>query len=905
MDEKALKSEIQKLIDKFERVKAEDKYKSYNEENTKKDFIQPLFRALGWNVEDSEEVKAEEKVSKKRVDYAFRINGVPKFYLEAKPLREFISEPKYAKQAIEYAWNKSVTWAILCNFEGIRVFNAEWKWNDKQPMRNQFLDLRYNEYLGSCFKYLTWLSKESFEEGILDKQATILGKKVKKLPIGQQLLTDFTEYRTFLSKDILKNNQKMDLSQEDLDEVVQRILDRIIFIRTCEDKEIESEKLESLIRIYDDKAERLHKELNKRFREYDNGYNSKLFLEHLCEKVIVSNDALKKIISGTYRSKNLDIRYDFSAIDADVLGNIYEQYLGHILKSTSKRAKITNGKAHRKEHGIYYTPTNVVDYIVRNTLGEKLNKRGVKIDELRILDPACGSGSFLLKTFDILSEHITKKEGKAQQTKFEDAYGDSSKILKRKTELLRNCIYGVDLDPQAVEIAQLNLLLKLAEKRQRLPTLQENIKCGNSLIDDPEIIGTRAFKYEEEFKKIMENGGFDIVIGNPPYGADFKENELKFLERLKTSSIKNYDSYVFFVENTIRLLKEGGLFGFITPDTFLRKSEMITLRKIILDNFKIKSIAEVGAVFGEAKVTENIIFIFEKCSSKKKLNKNKFTHKTLDKDRSKDERLKLISENKWDSEGQLLQKSWYNSPEMRLGKFNDENSLRIISKIDDKGTRIGDIEDVQISRGSEGGKNLIKNKAIDNSYKPVVIPDDIGRYSLKFNDRYFPIRDPTHKKYETGKILVIRIRNTKLKDRIIAAYDDTGIFNLKTLQILNLKEDSKFDLKFFLGILNSKLMNFYCQHYLSDDMNKRYLQGLKIILPEKRKEDKKIIDLVEKILSLNKRLNEIGFKRTDETIKLKREIGIIDDKINEMIYKLYGLTKEDISVVEKSLSIEN
>ncbi|MDG6219117.1 MAG: N-6 DNA methylase [Candidatus Thermoplasmatota archaeon] len=905
MDEKALRSEIQKLIDKFERVKADGKYKSYNEENTKKDFIQPLFRALGWNVEDSEEVKAEEKVSKKRVDYAFRINGVPKFYLEAKPLREFISEPKYAKQAIEYAWNKSVTWAILCNFEGIRVFNAEWKWNDKQPMRNQFLDLRYNEYLGSCFKYLTWLSKESFEEGVLDKQATILGKKVKKLPIGQQLLTDFTEYRTFLSKDILKNNQKMDLSQEDLDEVVQRILDRIIFIRTCEDKEIESEKLESLIRIYDDKEGRLHKELNKRFREYDNGYNSKLFLEHLCEKVIVSNDALKQIISGTYRSKNLDIRYDFSAIDADVLGNIYEQYLGHILKATSKRAKITNGKAHRKEQGIYYTPTNVVDYIVRNTLGEELSKRGVKIDELRILDPACGSGSFLLKTFDILSEYITKKEGKAQQTKFEDAYGDSSKILKRKTELLRNCIYGVDLDPQAVEIAQLNLLLKLAEKRKRLPTLQENIKCGNSLIDDPEIIGNRAFKYEEEFKKIMESGGFDIVIGNPPYGADFKQNELKFLEKLKTSSIKNYDSYVFFVENTIRLLKEGGLFGFITPDTFLRKSEMITLRKIILDNFKIKSIAEVGAVFGEAKVTENIIFIFEKCSSKKQLNKNKFIHKTLDKDRSKDERLKLISENKWDSEGQLLQKSWANSPEMRLGKFNDEKSLRIISKIDDKGTRIGDIEDVQISRGSEGGKNLIKNKVIDDSYKPVVIPDDVGRYSLKFNDRYFPIINPHHKKYESEKILVIRIRNTKLKDRIIATYDDTGIFNLKTLQILNLKEDSKFDLKFFLGILNSKLMNFYCRHYLSDDMNKRYLQGLKIILPEKRKDDKKIIDLVEKILSLNKKLNEIGFKRTDETIRLEREIGIIDDKLNEVIYKLYGLTKEDISVVEKSLSIEN
>ena len=151
MDEKKIRVEIQQLVDKFERVKAEGKYKKYNEENTKKDFILPLFRALGWNVENSEEVKAEEKVSKKRVDYAFRIDGIPKFFLEAKPFREFISDPKYAKQAIEYAWNKSVTWAILCNFEGIRVFNAEWKWDERQPMRNQFLDLRYNDYLNSNF----------------------------------------------------------------------------------------------------------------------------------------------------------------------------------------------------------------------------------------------------------------------------------------------------------------------------------------------------------------------------------------------------------------------------------------------------------------------------------------------------------------------------------------------------------------------------------------------------------------------------------------------------------------------------------------------------------------------------------------------------------------------------------
>lgn len=372
MDEKALRNEIQKLIEKFERVKAQGRYKSYNEENTKKDFILPLFRALGWNVEDSNEVKAEERVSKKRVDYAFRINGIPKFYLECKPFKEFISEPKYMKQAIEYAWNTSVTWAILCNFEGIRVLNAEWEWDEKQPLRNQFLDIRYTDYLGSRYEHLTWLSRESFEQRVLDEQATNVGKMMKRIPITKQLLNDFTSYRKILSNDIAKHNQGRLIQQEEIDEVVQRILDRIIFIRTCEDKEIESDKIQTIIRLDTGKEGSIINELNKRFQSYNTYYDSRLFEEHLCKDVYISNEILGKIIQGTYCSRINSINYDFSAINADVLGIIYEQYLGHILKKTQKSTNLTNGKSYRKEQGIYYTPTYIVEYIVRNTLGVKL-----------------------------------------------------------------------------------------------------------------------------------------------------------------------------------------------------------------------------------------------------------------------------------------------------------------------------------------------------------------------------------------------------------------------------------------------------------------------------------------------------------------------------------------------------
>lgn len=255
--------------------------------------------------------------------------------------------------------------------------------------------------------------------------------------------------------------------------------------------------------------------------------------------------------------------------------------MGHILKSTSKRAKITNGKAHRKQQGIYYTPTHIVEYIVRNTVGEKLKGKRIKVDELKIIDPACGSGSFLLKTFDILSEHVSKKEGKTQQAKFEDAYSGNIKILKRKTELLKNCIFGVDLDLQAVEIAQLNLLLKLAEKRHRLPTLLENIKRGNSLIPDSSIVGDVAFDWHNEFKDVFDNDNFDIVIGNPPYGAELSKEEREYIS-INYPTAKSYkNSALVFIELAYNLTKKGGYIGLIVPKSLAFSQRWHDCRELI------------------------------------------------------------------------------------------------------------------------------------------------------------------------------------------------------------------------------------------------------------------------------------------------------------------------------------
>src|SRR3989339_642667 len=402
------KKEIRQLVEKYNKVKAENRVGAYNEEMTKKDFILPLFRALGWNTEDSNEVTAEEQISRKRVDYSFRINGIPKFFLEAKSLKADLSTTEFIEQAINYAYHKGCTWAILTDFESVDVYNAEWKISNLSQSRlksipcHEFID-RFNE--------LWLLSRQSFEQGLLDKEAEKWGKKTKKASIDKQLLADFTRFRELLSKSITKLNSRNNLTETDLDESVQRILDRLIFIRNCEDRKLEEKTLIPISREWESKGSgQLIKGLREVFTGFDDRYNSKIFAKHLCDDLDIDNEVLDEVIQGLYYTKDKSVSYDFSAIEADVLGNIYEQYLGHILKKSQKRATVTESHAHRKEQGIYYTPTYIVDYIVKNTLGELLKNRKVDAEKIRVLDPACGSGSFLIKAFDILNEHYAKHD---------------------------------------------------------------------------------------------------------------------------------------------------------------------------------------------------------------------------------------------------------------------------------------------------------------------------------------------------------------------------------------------------------------------------------------------------------------------------------------------------------------
>ena len=855
---------IAELISKYDQIKKSGEIKKYNEESTKKDFILPLFKALGWNVDNrgksNDSVSAEETISKKRVDYGFRINGIPKFFLEAKSLKEenIQTNHKYITQAIDYAWMKSCSWAILTNFETIAVYNADWK--ESNYGNNLFFVLHPSDFLTD--KRFTHLSKGAFENNELDKIASRYGKKQLKNPINKQLLQDMIHFREVLSKDIVRNNQDKNLTQDNIDESVQRILDRLIFIRNAEDRGLEEDQLQSDVRQWYAKGKgHLLKEISRIYKDYDDKYNSKLFAHHLCDDLYIDNEALQEVIEGLNQSKDNSYRYDFSIIESDVLGNIYEQYLGNILKSTPKRAKLEESKTHRKEQGIYYTPSYIVDYIVKNTLGEYIKTHTPEeIKKVRILDPACGSGSFLIRAYKELENYWKQNSDFAQLTL------DSEEFYSKKVEILKNNIFGVDLDPKAVEIAQLNLLLQISEKKQKLPLLQNNIKVGNSLIDDPSI-SDRSFKWEEEFPEIMKEGGFDIVIGNPPYGAELSEKERDWISRYYSYSQSYKNTALIFIEKSLNLLNNDGKFGMIIPKSLAYSQEWKNGRKLVKD--KLNRVVDVSKAF-EDVLLEQLILILEK--------NNTSSNYTL--------------ENITNHNSLSIAKKYIDLTDSIILHDNPQD-FEIFKMMIKSTKRLRDIS--KTTRGLPFQKHVVKTPT---KYK-ILRGRDIKRYHYSTNAEFLPddMINLNMKKIEflrRPKIVSQRIvaHVTKPTDHIIimSTMDRDGIITLDTVENTVIMDD-RYSFEFLLCLLNSELISWYAYRYIFSkairtmDLDDYYIG--KIPLPEKEIDNLKFVTLANNLTSLYESLYKSSDKETDYKIKISRETEKYEDEINHLINHLY------------------
>jgi type I restriction-modification system DNA methylase subunit len=953
------KKNLSKLIERFEREYSSGRIKEYNEEATKTSFIQPFLKeVLGWNVNDRDEVSPEEKISRGRVDYGLKVEGKTKIFVEAKPPKADLN--KHIEQAVRYGYNrKGVPFVLLTDFEGLKLFDVTVKPDARNPLKGLKIDLQWNQYLQE-FEQLWWLSKKSVLQGELDRLLRV--KPKERVSVDKAILDDLKRWRESLAKDIFKNNIELfhtgepEKNADYLREITQKVLDRIIFMRFCEDRRLVH--FRSLKELFEERTDTVGTNtmvfLREEFRHYNIIFDSDLFRPQEWENSLaIDFKVMREIIEDTYHP------YQFDVIPLEVLGNIYEQYLGYTIRLTDHQLKYELKPEVRKAGGVYYTPEYIVDYIVKNTVGKLLKELPPrKIKKLRILDPACGSGSFLIRAYEEMLNYYrnqkkvkSKSKEKQRQLKLRDKDAEPHLSIREKSQILREHIFGVDIDEQAVEVTKLSLMLKMLEGehgmvhgRSILPMLDQNIKCGNSLISGDTLelkkyfgddwYKVKPFNWDEELRKVMVGeGGFDVVIGNPPYVnakvlVELFEAYRRYLEssdKYKTL-FQKWDIYIAFVEKGLELIKKDtGLLSMIIPYPYIHQMYAQKSRELICNKFTILSIVDLSEwkIFQDAVVRNCIIVIRKRSSKDYKINI-----------------LKMEKENIFYVHSEIPQRS------LARGKTSIWNidQTKPLFFPDDKFINLGDCcfvskgmvlnADEVKAKGKFKKKDLISAVSSKIHTKKYIEGKDIDRYRifrtqyLEWNTERVPnlISRPTFPElYECPKILVNKLGGIKATIdyqhlyceqtiRVVVLFKYLrGIENKSIANSLQkyyrldrkrLEENSeKINYEFLLGFLNSKLANYLLDQIRGKDnidINPEYLKQLPIPLinisnPIEKKLHDDLVALVDVMMDLNKKIQSARGSKKEQ---IQRQIEKTDKEIDDLVYKLYGITEKERKIIE-------
>ena len=655
------KEKVKKLVERFRYNLDVYKKSSYNETQVRREFIDPFFEALGWDVgnkqghaEQYKDVVHEDAIkvgrSTRAPDYSFRIGGQRKFFVEAKKpsvnIKEDIS-PSY--QLRRYAWSAKLPLSIVTDFEELSVYDCRIKPGPKDKASvGRIGYYTFEEYLDKFDEIYDVFSKDAILKGSFDRYAQSTKGKRGTAEVDSEFLKEIESWREMLAKNIALRNP--DVSIYELNYAVQKIIDRIIFLRICEDRGIEPDgQLQLAV-----KSAGVYNHLLNQFRSAESNYNSGIFdfkADAVTPRLKIDDKVLKAIIESLYYPKS---PYEFSVLGVEILGNVYEQFLGKVIRLTAgHQAKVETKPEVKKAGGVYYTPQYIVDYIVENTVGKLVaGKTPEEIAEIKILDPACGSGSFLIGAYTYLLRYhldwyVENKPKKQKNAVFQGRANGWYLTTAEKKRILLNNIFGVDIDSQAVEVAKLSLQLKVLENENResverqvklgmtgvLPNLGGNIKCGNSLIgpdfydagqmelfDEDEMRRVNVFDWGDEvrgFGRIMARGGFDCVIGNPPYVRiqtmkEWAPDEVEFYKgRYVAASKGNYDIYVVFVERALQLLNVKGQMGYILPHKFFQAKYGQPLRELIAGGKHLDTIVHFGdqQVFAGATTYTCLLFL--------------------------------------------------------------------------------------------------------------------------------------------------------------------------------------------------------------------------------------------------------------------------------------------------------
>ena len=652
---------IHNLIETFDK-NIDDYHSRKNETELRREFLDKFFAALGWDVSNEKgyneahkevvhEFSVEVAGQGKKADYAFRTGaGKFDFLVEAKkPSVKIESSQDAAFQLRRYGWSAKLPVNILTDFEHFAVYDCRSKpsYNDKASFGRIML-IHYKEYIERWDEIAAVFSPEAVRQGSFAKYSEGMKGKKGTAAVDDSFLQEIERWRDLLARNIALRNADIDIAG--LNYAVQMTIDRIVFLRICEERDIEPENQLQNITNHDG----VYSELCRLFKLADIKYNSGLFHfkkeeeiisppDDLTLSLVIDNKILKDIISNLYYPKS---PYAFLYIPSDILGQVYERFLGKVIRLTAgHQAKIEEKPEVRKAGGVYYTPTYIVDYIVKNTIGKLVkNKKPKDIASLKIVDPACGSGTFLIGAYQYLLDwHLDwysiaeNSPDKWVKNKSIIKVGDIYKLtIAKKREILLNNIHGVDIDSQAVEVTKLSLLLKVLENpsgqlglglERSLPNLGDNIKCGNSLIGFDYFTGlmfpdesTRSrinpFNWNIEFKDIFSRGGFDVVISNPPYlriqGLQeyFGDQIEYFIEHYK-SAVKRFDLYLLFAERSYMLLKNDGMLGFICPHKFLNSDFGSGIRSFLIEKEALEKFISFGnnPIFRQASTYTGLLFL--------------------------------------------------------------------------------------------------------------------------------------------------------------------------------------------------------------------------------------------------------------------------------------------------------
>ncbi len=647
---------------------------NYNEFQLRKQFLDPFFEALGWDMANSQglapqyrDVIHEDAIKigphVKAPDYAFTIHGQRKFFLEAKkPSVNIKMDIAPAYQLRRYAWSAKLPLSILSDFEEFAIYDTRVKPAPSDPTsKARIFYCTYEQYSEKWDEIAAIFSRDAILKGSFDKYADSTKRKKGTAEVDTAFLEEIERWRDLLARNFALRNPS--LTVRDLNFAVQKTIDRIVFLRICEDRGTEDY---GRLRVVANGAQ-TYQRLLEIFRAADARYNSGLFHfskeksqaeepDTLTPHLALDDKSLKDIIAHLYYP---DSPYEFSVLPADILGSVYERFLGKTIRLTDgHQAKIEEKPEVRKAGGVYYTPCYIVEYIVQNTLGKLLTPDANKpmslsdAAKLKVVDPACGSGSFLIVAYQFLldwhrdryCENVEKWSKGKNATLYQSKGGEWRLTTSEKKRILLNNIHGVDIDAAAVEVTKLSLLLKVLEgetgeiaqrdfikERERiLPDLANNIKCGNSLIgpdfhDQPEMdllddearYRVNVFDWKTAFPEVFKQDGFDCVIGNPPYVRiqamkEWAPIEVEMYKKAYRSAASgNYDLYVVFVEKALQLINAKGRTGFILPHKFFNAQYGRNLRELIAEGRHLSEIVHFGhhQVFTGATTYTCLLFL--------------------------------------------------------------------------------------------------------------------------------------------------------------------------------------------------------------------------------------------------------------------------------------------------------